>query len=66
MIIKSFILLLSNPISLCMKILGNPVSLCMKIINSIVVVVLYYRFLTTFSIGHHHFLWQHPLIQNLT
>uniref|UniRef100_A0AAU7VF80 Protein TIC 214 n=1 Tax=Quercus brevicalyx TaxID=3228712 RepID=A0AAU7VF80_9ROSI len=32
-------------------ILGNPVSLCMKIINSVVVVGLYYGFLTTFSIG---------------
>ncbi|KAK7849640.1 protein tic 214 [Quercus suber] len=31
--------------------LGNPVSLCMKIINSVVVVGLYYGFLTTFSIG---------------
>nr|YP_010477810.1 hypothetical protein RF1 [Polystachya modesta]UVI18187.1 hypothetical protein RF1 [Polystachya modesta] len=38
MILKSFIL-------------GNPLSLCMKIINSIVVVGLYYGFLTTFSIG---------------
>nr|QUJ10318.1 Ycf1 protein [Garcinia anomala] len=32
-------------------ILGNPVSLCMKIINSVVVVGLYYGFLTTFSMG---------------
>nr|YP_010159274.1 hypothetical chloroplast RF19 [Philenoptera violacea]QRG31553.1 hypothetical chloroplast RF19 [Philenoptera violacea] len=32
-------------------ILDNLVSLCMKIINSIVVVGLYYGFLTTFSIG---------------
>jgi hypothetical protein len=32
-------------------ILGNLVSLCMKIINSVVVVELYYGFLTTFSIG---------------
>nr|AUG62387.1 Ycf1 [Alnus maritima subsp. oklahomensis] len=32
-------------------ILGNLVSLCMKIINSVVVVGLYYGFLTTFSIG---------------
>nr|QCW93791.1 Ycf1 protein [Erismadelphus exsul] len=32
-------------------ILGNLVSLCMKIINSIVMVGLYYGFLTTFSIG---------------
>ena len=32
--------------------LGNLVSLCMKIINSVVVVGLYYGFLTTFSIGH--------------
>nr|QZH79384.1 hypothetical protein RF1 [Fissistigma oldhamii]QZH79404.1 hypothetical protein RF1 [Fissistigma oldhamii] len=31
--------------------LGNPVSLCMKIINSVVVVGLYYGFLTIFSIG---------------
>ncbi|GJU20956.1 ribosomal protein L2 [Tanacetum coccineum] len=31
--------------------LGNLVSLCMKIINSVVVVGLYYGFLTTFSIG---------------
>ncbi|XP_050268553.1 putative protein TIC 214 N-terminal part [Quercus robur] len=38
MILKSFIL-------------GNPISLCMKIINSVVVVGLYYGFLTTFSIG---------------
>nr|YP_010399812.1 hypothetical protein Ycf1 [Platycarya longipes]UQM88418.1 hypothetical protein Ycf1 [Platycarya longipes] len=32
-------------------ILGNLVSLCMKIINSLVVVGLYYGFLTTFSMG---------------
>nr|QHE65543.1 hypothetical chloroplast RF1 [Peganum harmala]QWC55091.1 hypothetical chloroplast RF1 [Peganum nigellastrum] len=32
-------------------ILGNLVSLCMKIINSVVVIGLYYGFLTTFSIG---------------
>nr|QUS63208.1 Ycf1 [Liparis kumokiri]QUS63294.1 Ycf1 [Liparis makinoana] len=32
-------------------ILGNPLSLCMKIINSVVVVGLYYGFMTTFSIG---------------
>nr|WOC92002.1 hypothetical chloroplast RF19 [Utricularia pubescens] len=32
-------------------ILGNLVSLCMKIIHSVVVVGLYYGFLTTFSIG---------------
>nr|QYK18715.1 hypothetical protein Ycf1 [Stelis grandiflora] len=38
MILKSFIL-------------GNPLSLCMKIINSVVVVGLYYGFMTTFSIG---------------
>nr|YP_010008101.1 hypothetical chloroplast RF1 [Melaleuca leucadendra]QNR87873.1 hypothetical chloroplast RF1 [Melaleuca leucadendra] len=38
MILKSFLL-------------GNPVSLCMKIINSVVMVGLYYGFLTTFSIG---------------
>nr|YP_009235497.1 Ycf1 [Dendrobium nobile]AMD15606.1 Ycf1 [Dendrobium nobile] len=31
--------------------LSNPLSLCMKIINSVVVVGLYYGFLTTFSIG---------------
>nr|YP_009570753.1 hypothetical protein RF1 [Frankenia pulverulenta]QBC67676.1 hypothetical protein RF1 [Frankenia pulverulenta] len=31
--------------------LGNLVSLCMKIINSVVVIGLYYGFLTTFSIG---------------
>nr|UEK24883.1 Ycf1 protein [Gongronemopsis tenacissima] len=30
---------------------GNLVSLCMKIVNSVVVVGLYYGFLTTFSIG---------------
>nr|AEX58511.1 hypothetical chloroplast RF19 [Theobroma grandiflorum] len=30
---------------------GNLISLCMKIINSVVVVGLYYGFLTTFSIG---------------
>ncbi|KVH96917.1 Uncharacterized protein family Ycf1 [Cynara cardunculus var. scolymus] len=30
---------------------GNLVFLCMKIINSVGVVGLYYRFLTTFSIG---------------
>nr|YP_010723330.1 Ycf1 protein [Phalocallis coelestis]WDW26700.1 Ycf1 protein [Phalocallis coelestis] len=40
MILKSFLLLL-----------GNLLSLCMKIINSVVVVGLYYGFLTTFSIG---------------
>nr|YP_009231805.1 Ycf1 [Goodyera procera]AMA07072.1 Ycf1 [Goodyera procera] len=38
MILKSFIL-------------SNPLSLCMKIINSVVVVGLYYGFLTTLSIG---------------
>nr|YP_009747913.1 Ycf1 protein [Habenaria flagellifera]QII89593.1 Ycf1 protein [Habenaria flagellifera] len=38
MIFKSFLLV-------------NPLSLCMKIINSVVVVGLYYGFLTTFSIG---------------
>nr|QGR22978.1 Ycf1 [Euphorbia kansui] len=32
-------------------ILGNLVSLCMKILNSVVVVGLYYGFLTTFSMG---------------
>nr|QIQ22853.1 hypothetical chloroplast RF1 [Cistanche sinensis] len=32
-------------------ILGNLISLCMKIINSVVVVGLYYGFMTTFSIG---------------
>jgi hypothetical protein len=31
--------------------LGNLLSLCMKIINSVVVVGLYYGFMTTFSIG---------------
>lgn len=31
--------------------LGNPLSLCMKIINSVVIVGLYYGFMTTFSIG---------------
>nr|WKT13439.1 hypothetical chloroplast RF21 [Boswellia sacra] len=36
-------------------ILGNLVSLCMKIINSVVVVGLYYGFLTTFSIGPSYF-----------
>ncbi|KAJ0770075.1 hypothetical protein HanPI659440_Chr07g0252951 [Helianthus annuus] len=41
MILKSFLL-------------GNLVSLCMKIINSVVVVGLYYGFLTTFSIGPSH------------
>nr|YP_009748286.1 Ycf1 protein [Pogonia japonica]YP_009748292.1 Ycf1 protein [Pogonia japonica]YP_009748362.1 Ycf1 protein [Pogonia minor]YP_009748368.1 Ycf1 protein [Pogonia minor]QII89966.1 Ycf1 protein [Pogonia japonica]QII89972.1 Ycf1 protein [Pogonia japonica]QII90042.1 Ycf1 protein [Pogonia minor]QII90048.1 Ycf1 protein [Pogonia minor] len=48
MIWKSF--LLGNPLSLslCMKIIK---SLCMKIINSVVVLGLYYGFLTTFSIG---------------
>nr|YP_010387162.1 hypothetical protein RF1 [Crinodendron patagua]UPO67193.1 hypothetical protein RF1 [Crinodendron patagua] len=35
--------------------LGNLVSLCMKIINSVVVVGLYYGFLTTFSIGTSYF-----------
>nr|YP_010304636.1 Ycf1 [Hyacinthus orientalis]ULM62724.1 Ycf1 protein [Hyacinthus orientalis]ULM62810.1 Ycf1 protein [Hyacinthus orientalis]ULM62897.1 hypothetical protein Ycf1 [Hyacinthus orientalis] len=38
MILKSFLI-------------GNLLSLCMKIINSVVVVGLYYGFLTTFSIG---------------
>nr|YP_010605447.1 Ycf1 [Phragmipedium boissierianum]WAN80607.1 Ycf1 [Phragmipedium boissierianum] len=38
MILKSFLL-------------GNPLSLCMKIINSVVVVGVYYGFITTFSIG---------------
>nr|YP_009130088.1 hypothetical chloroplast RF19 [Campynema lineare]AJV88557.1 hypothetical chloroplast RF19 [Campynema lineare] len=38
MVLKSFLL-------------GNLLSLCMKIINSVVVVGLYYGFLTTFSIG---------------
>nr|YP_009494993.1 hypothetical chloroplast RF19 [Gentiana hexaphylla]YP_009495067.1 hypothetical chloroplast RF19 [Gentiana obconica]YP_009495141.1 hypothetical chloroplast RF19 [Gentiana oreodoxa]YP_009495373.1 hypothetical chloroplast RF19 [Gentiana veitchiorum]AWO66825.1 hypothetical chloroplast RF19 [Gentiana hexaphylla]AWO66899.1 hypothetical chloroplast RF19 [Gentiana obconica]AWO66973.1 hypothetical chloroplast RF19 [Gentiana oreodoxa]AWO67205.1 hypothetical chloroplast RF19 [Gentiana veitchiorum] len=32
--------------------LGNLVSLCMKIINSVVVVGLYYGFLTTFYIEY--------------
>nr|QHN54667.1 Ycf1 [Schismatoglottis calyptrata] len=31
--------------------LGNPLSLCMKIINSVVIVGLYYGFMTTFSMG---------------
>nr|QHN54919.1 Ycf1 [Philodendron lanceolatum] len=31
--------------------LSNPLSLCMKIINSVVIVGLYYGFMTTFSIG---------------
>nr|YP_009759458.1 Ycf1 [Stenospermation multiovulatum]QIQ48658.1 Ycf1 [Stenospermation multiovulatum] len=31
--------------------LGNPLSLCIKIINSVVIVGLYYGFMTTFSIG---------------
>nr|CAI2546920.1 Ycf1 protein [Spirodela intermedia] len=31
--------------------LGNPLSLCMKIMNSVVIVGLYYGFMTTFSIG---------------
>nr|YP_009579574.1 hypothetical chloroplast RF1 [Holcoglossum flavescens]QBK40050.1 hypothetical chloroplast RF1 [Holcoglossum flavescens]QBK40124.1 hypothetical chloroplast RF1 [Holcoglossum flavescens] len=38
MILKSFLL-------------GNPLSLCMKIINSVVMIGLYYGFMTTFSIG---------------
>nr|YP_010486603.1 hypothetical chloroplast RF1 [Renanthera coccinea]UWI53754.1 hypothetical chloroplast RF1 [Renanthera coccinea] len=38
MILKSFLL-------------GNPLSLCIKIINSVVVIGLYYGFMTTFSIG---------------
>nr|QHN57819.1 hypothetical chloroplast RF1 [Cleisostoma fuerstenbergianum] len=38
MILKSFLL-------------GNPLSLCMKIINSVVVIGLYYGFMTIFSIG---------------
>nr|QHN59077.1 Ycf1 [Schoenorchis seidenfadenii] len=46
MILKSF--LLGNPLSLCMR---NPLSLCMKIINSVVVIGLYYGFMTIFSIG---------------
>nr|QGW36586.1 hypothetical chloroplast RF1 [Thrixspermum tsii] len=32
-------------------ILGNPLSLCIKIINSVVMIGLYYGFMTTFSIG---------------
>uniref|UniRef100_A0AAU7VDN3 Protein TIC 214 n=1 Tax=Ranunculus monophyllus TaxID=286940 RepID=A0AAU7VDN3_9MAGN len=36
-------------------ILGNLVSSCMKIINSVIVVGLYYGFLTTFSIGPSYF-----------
>nr|YP_010940035.1 Ycf1 [Monstera deliciosa]WLN31447.1 Ycf1 [Monstera deliciosa] len=31
--------------------LGNPLSLCIKIMNSVVIVGLYYGFMTTFSIG---------------
>ncbi|KAJ0011369.1 hypothetical protein Pint_33618 [Pistacia integerrima] len=31
--------------------LGNLISLCMELINSVVMVKLYYGFLTTFSIG---------------
>nr|WRO37308.1 Ycf1 protein [Amorphophallus kachinensis]WRO37320.1 Ycf1 protein [Amorphophallus kachinensis] len=31
--------------------LGNPLSLCMKIMNSVVIVGLYYGFMTTFPIG---------------
>nr|WGT74826.1 hypothetical chloroplast RF1 [Sanguinaria canadensis] len=49
MIFKHFL----RGISLCRKIihLGNLSSLCMKIINSVVVVGLYYGFMTTFSKG---------------
>nr|YP_010974996.1 Ycf1 protein [Amyema miquelii]WNR57769.1 Ycf1 protein [Amyema miquelii]WNR57893.1 Ycf1 protein [Amyema miquelii] len=51
MILKSFIL-------------GNLVSLCMKIINSVVVVGLYYGFLTTFSIGPSYlFLLRAPVME---
>nr|YP_009967304.1 Ycf1 [Anthurium huixtlense]QIP53359.1 Ycf1 [Anthurium huixtlense] len=35
--------------------LGNPLSLCMKIINSVVIVGLYYGFMTTFSMGPSYF-----------
>nr|YP_010330734.1 hypothetical protein RF1 [Pilea dolichocarpa]UNY33873.1 hypothetical protein RF1 [Pilea dolichocarpa] len=45
-------------------ILGNLVSLCMKIINSVVVVGLYYGFLTTFSIGPSYlFLLRAPVME---
>nr|YP_010931150.1 hypothetical protein RF1 [Paraphalaenopsis laycockii]WKL07338.1 hypothetical protein RF1 [Paraphalaenopsis laycockii] len=44
MILKSFLL-------------GNPLSLCMKIINSVVVIGLYYGFMTTFSIGPSYLLF---------
>nr|YP_010519667.1 hypothetical protein RF1 [Phalaenopsis yingjiangensis]QHN58781.1 hypothetical chloroplast RF1 [Phalaenopsis hygrochila]UXO96918.1 hypothetical protein RF1 [Phalaenopsis yingjiangensis] len=37
--------------------LGNPLSLCIKIINSVVVIGLYYGFMTTFSIGPSYFLF---------
>nr|YP_010214716.1 hypothetical chloroplast RF19 [Moquiniella rubra]UBN08637.1 hypothetical chloroplast RF19 [Moquiniella rubra] len=51
MILKSFLL-------------GNLVSLCMKIINSVVVVGLYYGFLTTFSIGPSYlFLLRAPVME---
>nr|YP_010212960.1 hypothetical chloroplast RF19 [Taxillus matsudae]UBK11085.1 hypothetical chloroplast RF19 [Taxillus matsudae]UBN07224.1 hypothetical chloroplast RF19 [Taxillus matsudae] len=44
--------------------LGNLVSLCMKIINSVVVVGLYYGFLTTFSIGPSYlFLLRAPVME---
>uniref|UniRef100_K4D780 Protein TIC 214 n=1 Tax=Solanum lycopersicum TaxID=4081 RepID=K4D780_SOLLC len=42
--------------------LGNLVSLCMKIINSVVVVGLYYGFLTTFSIGPSYFFLLRALV----
>nr|WGC44260.1 YCF1 [Taxillus chinensis] len=45
-------------------ILGNLVSLCMKIINSVVVVGLYYGFMTTFSIGPSYlFLLRAPVME---
>nr|QFV20005.1 hypothetical chloroplast RF19 [Taxillus delavayi] len=51
MILKSFLL-------------DNLVSLCMKIINSVVVVGLYYGFLTTFSIGPSYlFLLRAPVME---
>ena len=42
---------LFNTLILTCFILENLVFLCIKIMNSIVVVGLYYRFMTTFSIG---------------
>ncbi|KAF4381291.1 hypothetical protein F8388_016247 [Cannabis sativa] len=45
--------------------LGNLVSLCMKIINSVVVVGLYYGFLTTFSIGSSYLFLLHRALLSL-